>query len=429
MATPEEDLLFRVPTGSTGPGEEVISDVFQGTEKLELGDPRLEGVNISDLQVGEAPEGFQTTFKPAVIMSDAAQAEAPEDPAIADQKEIERLERKKRLQELRSEVEPEEGAPEAESLVDQFGKLREEKGLPGFESELNQLTQQIRELQADAREQAFDAEGKPQQLGALRGEQRKIAEDAQRQIDRLSLRRQAVVDQVNTANSAISKIMELTQQDFQNARQTYNEEFNRNLTFVNMLNADQSKEQQEALVNWQLFAQQYEKAGRTWDSLTPEEQAQIEGLAIRAGIPGASQFIGAVAPPGELSVQNIGGFQILRNDKGEIISTRTLSTKSSIDTSTPTRTNWVNQGLSSNLLTRSDKLTKGSFDKIVNAGVPVDIVEDITELITEGHSLDIVRAGLEKVFGRDTGFGYLDTYMNTLQSDTSESDTSGGREV
>jgi len=55
--------LTAVSTGATGK-EGDIFDVFAGTEKLELGDPRLEGVDIASLPPGTAPEGFVSKFKP-----------------------------------------------------------------------------------------------------------------------------------------------------------------------------------------------------------------------------------------------------------------------------------------------------------------------------------------------------------------------------
>ncbi len=62
--TPTSDL-FKVPTGSTGPGGEPIFDVFAGTEHIsDPNDPRLTGVNIPDLPSGTAPAGFESEFLP-----------------------------------------------------------------------------------------------------------------------------------------------------------------------------------------------------------------------------------------------------------------------------------------------------------------------------------------------------------------------------
>ena len=77
-------------------------------------------------------------------------------------------------------------------------------------------------------------------------------------------------------------------------------------------------------------------------------------------------------------------------------------------------------GLSPAILTTGNKLTKGNADKIAAEGVPPSVVELITQAILEGNTLDKVRQALTEGYGKDIGFGYLDKYMNTLQSKEAE---------
>ena len=60
----QPDGLTKVPTEGIGAGGEPIYDVFAGTEHIsDPNDPRLKGVNIAGLPVGQAPAGFQSKFQ------------------------------------------------------------------------------------------------------------------------------------------------------------------------------------------------------------------------------------------------------------------------------------------------------------------------------------------------------------------------------
>src|SRR3990167_683615 len=72
-------------------------------------------------------------------------------------------------------------------------------------------------------------------------------------------------------------------------------------------------------------------------------------------------------------------------------------------------------GLPPSVITTGNKLTKGNADKIAAQGVPPSVVELITQAILEGSTLEEVRQALSQGHGRETGFGYLDKYMSTLQ--------------
>ena len=57
--------LFKVPTGSTGPGGPIF-DIFDPSGHIaDPNDPRLTGVNLSGLPEGQAPTGFQSQFEQA----------------------------------------------------------------------------------------------------------------------------------------------------------------------------------------------------------------------------------------------------------------------------------------------------------------------------------------------------------------------------
>src|SRR3990167_7985076 len=77
-------------------------------------------------------------------------------------------------------------------------------------------------------------------------------------------------------------------------------------------------------------------------------------------------------------------------------------------------------GLPTGIITTGGQLTKGNKDKITSKGVPPSTVDDITQAILEGNTLEEIRQALAQGFGKDVGFGYLDTFMQTLQQEGEE---------
>src|SRR3990167_11276574 len=62
--TPTASGLTRVPTGSVGPDGKPIYDVFEGGRKLELPEFQQRGLNVEQIAIGKAPEGFKSEFLP-----------------------------------------------------------------------------------------------------------------------------------------------------------------------------------------------------------------------------------------------------------------------------------------------------------------------------------------------------------------------------
>lgn len=61
------ESIYKVPTASVGPDGKPVFDVFEGTRKLELPEFQQRRLNIDQLQIGAAPTGFTTQFKPVTL--------------------------------------------------------------------------------------------------------------------------------------------------------------------------------------------------------------------------------------------------------------------------------------------------------------------------------------------------------------------------
>ena len=60
-------------------------------------------------------------------------------------------------------------------------------------------------------------------------------------------------------------------------------------------------------------------------------------------------------------------------------------------------------------------LTSSDYRDLSVKGVPKEVADAIAIALTEGQTLNAIRTGLAAVYGRDTGFGYLDIMIPYLQ--------------
>lgn len=209
--------------------------------------------------------------------------------------------------------------PEAVDFSELFTTLRSEKGIPAIEAKIVSLNTDIADAEANLRIVEAEIANKQVSTRVISREQAEQRRIAQEQIDFFTRQKNTAINELNVKNAAIAQVMELEQLDFQNANDLFSTRFNRALELIAFVQdykteADKLKndEQDRALANWQVLASVYESNGLTWDTLSPEQQAGIESLAIKAGFPGLSQFIGA----GKGEIQSIN--KITNKDTGQV---------------------------------------------------------------------------------------------------------------
>ena len=190
--------------------------------------------------------------------------------------------------------------PPPTSLVNDFEALRSAQGVSAVESQINTVKSDIRNAEADLRLVEAEIANKKVSTRVIdreTAEQRRIAQE---NIDFQNRRLQTLTDELNTKNGLIGQIMSFRQTDYSNASTYYANQFDRALKIIGFFQDYQNAEAQQAndakdraLANWQVMAKVYNENGRSWDMLSPDEQVQLESLAIKAGFPGLSQFVGA----------------------------------------------------------------------------------------------------------------------------------------
>lgn len=294
-------------------------------------------------------------------------------------------------------------APSAPSLLDDFEAIRSEQGIPALERQLNEVNAQIRDAEAALRQGLNAIETTQVSTRIQSQEQLELRRQAQETLDFLGRRKQALVDELNTKNNVVATIMDLTQQDFQNANTVYAQEFNRNLQMIELLQGLKEQAQATALANWEILANNYESVGLTWDTLNPEQQAQIESLAVKAGMPGLSQFIGANAAVGEIktvttrtSPSGQSFYDILRVNPDGSLSVESIA-RGAVRISTGGSSNDIIVDLGENITFNvSDILKDSEVQSLKASGLDTNTIAGITLLLVQNAELDDIRQALRE---------------------------------
>ena len=148
---PLTNKLFKVATGSTGPGGPIF-DIFDPSGHIsDPNDPRLTGVNLSGLPEGQAPEGFESEFLPV------------EPSAVGSTVEIRNNLTSNGL--VPSDVEDVNDQAGLDAIVDRFEATDDIVSriveMAGPDPEIQQVEADIEELENILREQVQEAQERP----------------------------------------------------------------------------------------------------------------------------------------------------------------------------------------------------------------------------------------------------------------------------
>lgn len=201
-----------------------------------------------------------------------------------------------------------EKAPERTSLLDTYKKEREARGITDLESQINDYDKKIADLQALIREEKNKIGKEGISARARAGRLTEYARDVQEQIDYYEREKQYAVNELNTKNAVLSTIMNLTQADYQTAKDLYDTKFTQNIQLQNLLNAQQERQltreekaKDNARANLQILANALSKGSVDFTSLSPDQQATINKLELQAGFPiGFTSYIKSTNPKSDI---------------------------------------------------------------------------------------------------------------------------------
>lgn len=228
-----------------------------------------------------------------------------------EEAELQRLQRRTAIEDLKSVLTPTGTAPKAPNSVEDFTRLRTEQGIPGLEAQLREVRQAKLGLLTNFRKYSSQVS-----TGVVESiAERKISKEGQAtqdQIDQITSLETEIADQLETSSRMIETIMDLSQTDYQNASEEYNRQFQQNLSILSAVRgieqdqvSAQERKQDNARANLQILANQLASGDLTLDD-NPQLKAELSKLELQAGMP-----LGTIA-----SIRDT-------NPKADIVSTTT----------------------------------------------------------------------------------------------------------
>lgn len=301
--------LTKVATGSIGPDQKPIYDVFQGAEHIQdPNDPRLKGVNIASLPDGTIPTGFQSAFKP--VANDPITPVIPgsldASNVITDSQDLAVLAAKNNALKAKAEADykasllPVATAPIAVNLEGKYTGLLSTEGIDTLNANLTAKNQEILKLQDEWRVEKANMEAGTQTTSHIAGAVNKTAADRQATLDSLLREKALMVDELSTKQNIVSNIMDFAKTDYTTAKSDYDTKFSQNLQIQTSLENYKSKEEttanaarDDARANLTTLLGIIKDSGKDWSSFDPQTKLNLQTLENKAGIPAGtiSQFI------------------------------------------------------------------------------------------------------------------------------------------
>jgi len=205
-----------------------------------------------------------------------------------EEQELLRLTRRQQIQQLQGLTAP----TDRPDLTGTFNKLREEQGIAGLETSLTETRKRKLELRNELTQFKNRTSGQGRTQGEVNTAVGIETDKLQEEFDRLNIEESSLVDQLNTKNSVIETIINLTGKDYENAQQEYTQKFSQTIQTLNAIKgitdadkSDEERRQDNARANLQILANQLSSGDLQFSQLDPAQQAEINRLELQAGLP------------------------------------------------------------------------------------------------------------------------------------------------
>ncbi len=245
-------------------------------------------------------------------------------------------------------ITPAQAAPEVPKLLDTYQSLRTGYGVDDLESSLTELQKQERDIQAEKRIRIYgDGSAvtgelnKPVATNVIAGRVTEVERQENERLDAVNREIKYASDLLTTKYSAIKVVMDLTQTDYTNARQSYNDQFDQNISMFNLVRGvkqdqltQQQKEQDNARANLQIIINSAKEGGIDVNAMRPDQKALIANLEVQSGLPiGFTSAIKADPKANIISTTSDNGqIQVLLRNPDGSMSLQTYGTKQATQT-------------------------------------------------------------------------------------------------
>lgn len=187
---------------------------------------------------------------------------------------------------------PAGSAPIAPNLVQTYQDQRTSLGLDGLEKDIASLTDQENAIIADNRTRTASEMNKPEALGVIGGRVSEVQRQQNEKLDVITRQKTAKVAEYQAGLTNINTIMTLTQQDYTNAKASYDTQFTQAIDTINLVRGiqnDQKTDAQRAIdnsrANLQIYINTISNGNLDPKNLSPDQQLQINKMEVQSGLP------------------------------------------------------------------------------------------------------------------------------------------------
>lgn len=186
--------------------------------------------------------------------------------------------------------------PVLPNLEQAAAQKREELGVTTLEQEMNDLKALERDQQAIRRQRLASARGEVSRQDAIEGRVGNIERQEAERLDTINREIAYKKDLIDSANNAISVLMQYKQLDFQNAKGMWETSVQNSLNVYKQLRSEYEfdktaeqkqteREQDMAMANLTMYTQLITAGNLDPNTMTSSQKAEIATLETRAGLP------------------------------------------------------------------------------------------------------------------------------------------------
>lgn len=169
--------------------------------------------------------------------------------------------------------------------VQEFETMRNQMGVTGLETTLNDLKAQLETEYATKRARTQDAMGKPVAMGVIAGRVGEVERQEAERIDTIGRQINTISDQLNTSYNVINTYMNFMNMDYQDATKAYDDAYNRNLQVYKLVDEEVDEQKATAKANLQTFQNAILAGNLNYSSLPSSQKALITKLEVQSGLP------------------------------------------------------------------------------------------------------------------------------------------------
>ncbi len=330
-----------------------------------------------------------------------------------------------KMAEIKELVKPSTPAPAVMNRTVEFENLRTQYNVADLEQTLNDLKAQQDEQYATLRQRKATERGKPVATNVIEGRMSEEERQYQEEADYLGRQVARITDELNTKYNVINQYMTYKGLDYQDAVQAYEREYAANMSVYGLVQQAQQIEygqwkdketakraayefdQTSARANLQIYMNAITSGNTTWESMSPDQQIQVQKLEMQSGMP-----VGTIASMGLSSKDRILTFSedktqavvIGSNGQMQVISTGLSKSTSGTSAITATNNELKNYIVAKHTLAET-------FKKFGDSVAPNTIYETYNQYSPWGEAVESADE-LKKLYGVTSAGGVTQANVN-----------------